>query len=559
MKKSTTIAGAAALSLLAALTACRGGGSTAGGASGVSGTPATGGTVHFLTKTDFSHLDPGLGFDGGVNNFYRLIYRGLTTFASGAGAAGGKVVPDLATDLGTSSDNAKTWTFHLKDGLTFENGSPIDSSAVKFGVERAWDPEMGGSPYPRLLVDAPKDYKGPYQSGDLNTIETPDAKTVVFHLKKPFADFPSALAMPNFFPVPKGTGAAHAFDTKPIASGPYRVASYVHGTSLKLVRNPQWKASTDSVRTAKPDAWEWTFGLDGATIDERMLAGQGADADAIADKIQTATLSRIQTPQLKARTLSGYMGCTTYLAMNTTRKPLNDLRVRQAIEYAINKDTIVAAFGGSQLASKGTAIQPPIMKGRTEYDPYPYNPEKAKQLLAEAGLSGGFSLTLDTRPVAVQTALAVAIQEALKPLNIHIKINNIDSSTFYEVIADTSKEHDLPLTGWCPDWASGLTFLPPLFDGRGITSTANSNLAQINNDAINKRIDQIAAMTNADTADAAYGELDKQIMTQAPIVPLAYEKTALIAGANIAGARLSSASFSGGIDLVTVGLKDPGK
>ena len=188
---------------------------------------------------------PARGWDGGVNNFYRLIYRGLTTFGAGPGAEGTKIVPDLATDHRQAvSDGAKTWTFTLKDGLFFEDGTPITSEAVKFGVERAWDPEAGiGSPYAKLLIDAPKDYKGPYVSGDLDTIETPDAKTIVFHLKKPFADFASALAQPNFVPFPKGTGRGsrlrHQADRVGTVQGG-RATS--RGASLKLVRNPQWKA-----------------------------------------------------------------------------------------------------------------------------------------------------------------------------------------------------------------------------------------------------------------------------------------------------------------------------
>ncbi|NUS06033.1 MAG: ABC transporter substrate-binding protein, partial [Nonomuraea sp.] len=258
MRRSAALAGVAVLTTLS-VAAC-GGGSGAKETAGAAAT-TSGGTVHVLLGSDYSHLDPVQGWDGGVNNFYRLIYRGLTTFGAGAGAEGTKVVPDLATSTGTPSDDNKTWTFTLKDDLFFEDGKPITSEAVKFGFERAFDPEMGiGSPYGKLLLDAPKDYKGPYESGDLESIETPDAKTIVFHLKKPFADFASALTQPNFTPFPKGTGAADAFDSKPIASGPYKVESYQRGASLKLVRNPQWKAATDQVRAAKPDAFQFTFG-----------------------------------------------------------------------------------------------------------------------------------------------------------------------------------------------------------------------------------------------------------------------------------------------------------
>ncbi|MGP3932850.1 ABC transporter substrate-binding protein [Nonomuraea sp. KM88] len=560
MRRSAALA-SVTMTVVLALTACGGGSGAAPGpgtaAAGPAAEPATGGTVHVLAKADFSHLDPVRGFDGGVNNFYRLIYRGLTMFGAGPGAEGTKIVPDLATDTGTPSDGAKTWTFTLKDNLFFEDGTPITSEAVKFGFSRTFDPEAGiGSPYGKLLLDAPKDYQGPYLDGDLDTIETPDDKTVVFHLKKPFADFPSALALANFTPFPKGTGAGAAFDTKPIASGPYKVASYQRGSSLKLVRNPQWKPETDSVRAAKPDAFEWTFGLDPATIDERMLAGQGADADAIGESIQAATVARVQQPQIKQRTLSGLNGCTTYMSLNTTKKPLDDVRVRQAINHAINKDTVVAGMGGSALAAKGTSIQPPTVAGRVDYDPYPYNVAQATKLLAEAGLADGFSLTLDTRPDPKMAAVAVAIQDALKQVKINVKINNIDTSTFYEVIGTPAQQHDAAVTGWCPDWASGATFLPPLFDGRNITTKGNANLAQIDDKAINERIDEIAAMTAVDEANAAYGELDKEIMKQAPIVPLAYEKLILVVGSNIAGAYQSS-SFSGGIDLISVGLTKP--
>ncbi|MEU8107692.1 ABC transporter substrate-binding protein [Nonomuraea muscovyensis] len=557
MRRSAALASIAVFTTLA-VTAC-GGGKPASTAASPATASASGGTVQVLLTADYSHLDPVRGWDGGVNNFYRLIYRGLTTFGAGKGAEGTKIVPDLATTTGTPSDDNKTWTFTLKDDIFFEDGKPITSEDVKFGVQRAWDPEAGiGSPYAKLLIEAPKDYKGPYLSGDLDTIETPDAKTVVFHLKKPFADFPSALTQPNFVPFPKGTGAAAAFDSKPIASGPYKMESYQRGSKLKLVRNPHWKAATDTVRAARPDAFEFTFGLDGATIDERMLAGQGTDANAIASAIQPATVARIQDPRYKERTLSGYMGCTTYMSLNTTKKNLGDVRVRQAVNHAINKDHVVSGDGGTALATRATAIQPPTIVGRVDYDLYPTDLDKARRLLAEAGLANGFDLTLDVRPVPRQQGMAVAIQESLKPLNINVKINNIDTSTFYEVIGTPSRQHDAAITGWCPDWASGATFLPPLFDGRNIFDKGNTNLAQIDDPEINKRIDEIAAMADVDAANAAYAELDKQIMAKAPLVPLLYEKNVTVTGANIAGAYLHD-SYSGGIDLVSVGLKDASK
>ncbi|MGW5195389.1 ABC transporter substrate-binding protein [Kribbella sp. NPDC004138] len=564
MKRTSMLVGLVASAALA-LTACGGGASGAKDeAAGPGAKAAQGGTLQVLANAAFSHLDPARGFDGGVNNFYRLIYRTLTTQGAAPGAEGTKIVADLATDTGKPSDGGKTWTFTLKDGLFFETGAPITSADVKWGVERAWDPEIGiGSPYAKQLIEAPAAYQGPYKSGDLATIETPDAKTVVFHLKKPFADFGSVVAQNTFTPVPKGQGAGNALDSKPIASGPYKVSEYKPGASLKVVRNDKWDKKTDDVRTANPDAFQWTFGLDPATIDERMIAGQGTDADAIAGTIQAASVARIQTPQLKQRTMTGLGGCTTYMGLNTTKKPLDNVKVRQAINLAVNKQTVRDADGGSALAEIANTIQPPTIAGRVDYDPYPSpdhkgDAEGARKLLTDAGFANGFTMTLDTRAQPKMQAMAVAIQQALEPLKITVKINTIDTATYYEVIGTTSQQHDAAITGWCPDWPSGQTFLPPLFDGRNITAKGNTNLAQLNDPGVNAKIDEIAKLTDVQAANAAYGELDKQIMELAPIVPLLYEKVLMLVGSNIGGAYLHD-GFSGGIDLVSVGLKDTGK
>jgi peptide/nickel transport system substrate-binding protein len=565
MKRTSKLVGLVATAALA-LTACGGGGAT--GSKGESAGPGAkavkGGTLQVLANAAFSHLDPARGFDGGVNNFYRLIYRTLTTQGAAPGADGTKIVPDLATDTGKPTDGGKTWTFTLKDGLFFETGAPITSADLKWGVERAWDPEIGiGSPYAKQLIEAPASYQGPYKSGELSTIQTPDAKTIVFHLKKPFADFGSVVAQNTFTPVPKGQGAGNALDSKPIASGPYKLADYKPGASLKLVRNDKWDKKTDDVRTANPDAFQWTFGLDPATIDERMIAGQGTDADAIAGTVQAATVARMQTPQLKQRTMTGINGCTTYMGLNTTKKPLDNVKVRKAINLAINKQTVRDADGGSALAEIGTSIQPPTVTGRVDYDPYPSADHKgdadgARKLLTEAGFGNGFTMTLDTRAQPKMQAMAVAIQQALEPLKITVKINTIDTATYYEVIGTTSQQHDAAITGWCPDWPSGATFLPPLFDGRNITPKGNTNLSQLNDPAVNAKIDEISKLTDVTAANKAYGDLDKQIMELAPVVPLLYEKVLMLVGSNIGGAYLHD-GFSGGIDLVSVGLKDASK
>jgi peptide/nickel transport system substrate-binding protein len=550
-----------------ALAACGGGAQDdSSGGGGFTAEPAVGGTVHVLQNADFSYLDPARGWDGGVNNFYRLVYRQLTTSAPGSSENPTEIVPDLAESLGEASDDGLTWTYTLKDGLKFDNGDPITSAEIKFGISRAWDPQIGiGSPYLKQVIDAPKGYEGPYESGDMPTIETPDEKTIVFHLIKPFPEFDAVLSQVNATPFPVDSGAGDEFIHEIIASGPYKLAEYVPGSTIKLERNENWDPATDEVRAAKPDGWEFTIGLDPATIDERLIAGQGADVNAIAGNIQPATLPRLQTPQLKERVLEFPGICTTYMGLNTTKKPLDDVRVRQAISYAIDRTTIVNASGGTQLGDPATTILPPSVAGHKDFDLYPSEDgtgdvEAAKKLLSDAGLSDGFTLTLDIRAQESMQAQAEAVQQALERVGITVELNLIDTSTYYETIGTPSQQHDAAITGWCPDWASSAaTFIPPLFDGRNIYEKGNGNLAQINDPAINKRIDEIGAMTDIDAANEQWGDLDEQILELAPVVPLMVAKGVMLPGENVTGLFSSANAATGGIDYVGVGLKDPEK
>ena len=545
------------------LAGCSAGGGEAGqGSQGSgSGEAQTGGTVHMLQNADFSYLDPSRGFDGGVNAFYRLIYRGLTMQAAGDAEDPNAIVPDLAESLGEVSEDGLTWTYTLKDDIFFDDGTPITSAEMKFGISRTWDPQVGiGSPYLRQTIDAPEGYQGPYVSGDLPTIETPDDKTIVFHLKKPFPEFDNVLAQPNAVPFPEGTGAGDEFIKDVIASGPYTLAEYTPGSLIRLERNEYWDESTDEVRKAYPDEWEFEIGIDGATIDERMIAGQGDDQNAISGTIGAASLPRIQTPELQERAITADAYCTTYMGLNTTKAPFDDVKVRDAINWAIDRSALVNASGGTQLADPAYSIIPPTVSSFKDFNLWETegdkgDADKAQELLAEAGLADGFEFTLDIRSQPLMQAQAEAIQEALKKIGVTVNLNVIETSVYYETIGTPSQQHDAAITGWCPDWASSAsTIIPPLFDGRNITEKGNSNLAQINDPTINARIDEIGALP-ADEAVSAWGDLDEEIMGLSPIAPLVFGKAIFLPGENIAGYNPSTSMT----DLTIIGLKDPAK
>lgn len=527
-----------------------------------------GGTVVVLGNSEFSYLDPVKGNDGNVNNFYRLIYRTLVTQAPGTGAAGNEVVPDLATDVGTPSEDMKTWTFTLKDDIYYEDGTPIRAQDFKYALERSADAELRlGSTDHLQYIDGLDDYAGIYEDPDgLDSIETPDEKTIVFHLNRPMPGFANIVAATATAPFPEGqVTSVNQLDETPISSGPYKVESYERGSKLVLTRNDQWSEETDDVRTALPDSFEFIFGLDASTIDQRMISAQGDDVNAIASStnpMQAASLPLVlDKADLMARTVRDQPTCTTYLTLNMTKEPLDDLRVRQAISYAIDKQQVLTATGGPMMAELATNMLLPATPGWVDFDLYPSpdskgDLDKAKELLEEAGHGDGFELTMDVRALPKWQAQAEAVQDSLQKLGLDVQLNVIESSTYYSTIFTPSQQNDIAITGWCSSWLYGEVLLAPLFHGDRINETGNYNVAQLNDPDVNARFGEIAQMTDLDEQNAAFAELDRQILELAPVVPLVRDTPLQMVGPNV-GDAYSHAGTTGYIDYASVGLINP--
>jgi peptide/nickel transport system substrate-binding protein len=307
----------------------------------------------------------------------------------------------------------------------------------------------------------------------------------------------------------------------------------------------------------------FTFGLSAATIDQRLLANQSSDQNAIGLwGVEPSTVAKLQTPQMRGRTVSGPQGCTGYIALNTTRKPLGNATVRKAIEWAADKETLQNAAGGSTLATRAGSIESPTVPGRTTTNVYATtggkgDVAKAKALLKQAGYANGFSMTLQTANDPTSEAEGVAFQAALARVGIKVNLAELATSSFYQTIGTISQESDAAQTGWCPDWPSGLTFLPPLFYAPDyLTKTGNGDLSQVNDPGLNAKFRTIAAMSDVAKANAAYAALDVDIQKMALVVPTVYANTVELVGSNVADGGPSPA-WSSGVDLVAVGVKNP--
>ncbi|MFJ5118931.1 MULTISPECIES: ABC transporter substrate-binding protein [unclassified Kitasatospora] len=537
-----------------------------GAASGtiVGGTPVKGGTLTVLSNQDFAHLDPARNWTMPNMDFgIRLLYRTLVTFKAEPGAAGSEIVPDLATDVGRPSDGGRTWAFTLKDGVKYEDGTPIKAADIKYNVERSFAPDLTGGPdYAAQYLAGGENYKGPLTGEHLASVETPDDKTIIFHLKRPVAEFSYTATLPTFSPVPQSQEKGTQYDLRPFSSGPYKIETYERGKQLVLVRNTNWDPAGDPVRKAYPDKIVVVQGLKGGQVDDRLIASEGADASAVEMPwMRPESVAKVLTkPDVKERLVAERTGCTDLLYMNNSRAPFDDPKVREAMMYAVDKDSQVTAFGGPAMTDYASSFLPPALTGGARQDPLKIpstgDPAKAKELLAAAGKPDlKVSLTVSTG----DKTRGEALQQSLAKAGIQVTINTADPSVYSDTIGDTKNAPDLSLSGWCPDYPSGATFLPFLFDGRTIKETGNQgNYSQFRDQATSERIDQINAMTDLNEASAAWLQLDQDLMKKAPAVPVLWQRRPLLVGTNIAGA-FGHPVWTGFFDFATIGLKDPSK
>ncbi|MCX5092730.1 ABC transporter substrate-binding protein [Streptomyces sp. NBC_00365] len=530
--------------------------------------PQKGGTLTVLNAGPQEDFDPARLYTSGGGNVPSLVFRTLTTRNRESGAAGAKVVPDLATDTGRPSKNATVWTYTLKKGLKYEDGTPITSADIKYGIERSFAAELsGGAPYLRDWLIGGADYQGPYKDKKgLASIETPDDLTIVFHLNKPEGEFPYLATQTQFTPVPKAKDKGTKYEEHPVSSGPYKVVKNENdGERITLARNTYWSAATDAERKAYPDKIDVRSGLDSSVINQRLSASQGADAAAVTTdtNLGPAELAKVTGDKaLAARVGTGHFGYTNYIAFNPKVKPFDDPKVRQAIAYAVDRSSVINAAGGSSLAEAATTYLPNQKSfGYTPYDHFPAgasgNPAKAKELLKEAGHPNGITVTLthsNDKDFETSPEIATALQDALKKAGITVKLQGLEINDYKDKIHSVKSEPGFFLAHWGADWPSGGPFLAPIFDGRQIVKDgANFNTGFLNDKSVNDEIDAINKLTNLDEAAERWGALDKKIGEQALTVPLFHPVYKRLYGSAVKNIVISD--WTGVLDISQVAVK----
>ncbi|KUL61497.1 MULTISPECIES: ABC transporter substrate-binding protein [unclassified Streptomyces] len=579
-KRRLTAGAALVVAALVTTTACGGGDGDGDGDSKGAGYNAAlnkvanpskkkGGTLRMVGKQDLDSADPQRAYYGMTWDFMRFYTRQLVTYDTKPGKAGTKLVPDLATSTAKISKDGKTYTYKLRDGLTWEDGSKLTSKDVKYGIERIWatDTITGGPGYIKQTLDPKGKYKGPYKDTSkegLAAIETPDDQTIVFKLPKRNGDFEQFLAMPTGSPVKKEKDTKAKYTQRPFSAGPYKFQTYKAGKKIVLVRNDKWKKSSDPIRAALPDKIDVTISANLEENDKKLMAG---DYDLDINGTGMTQSGRVTAVSDHRDSVDNmHTSFVRYVALIHTAKPLDDVHCRKAVFYATDFASLQQTRGGKVAAGDiANSTFPKAIPGYSEYDPYGVlerkgKPDiaKAKDELKQCGKPNGFSTKLTARnnnPGEVDAA--EALQAQLKKAGINVEVDALDGADTSSITGSPSvvkkRGYGMTMSGWGPDFPSGQGYAQPLFDSRFLNPTGNYNESQIKDKKVDGLFDKAIAETDPAKAGEIYKELDKRILDNADWMPFLYEKNITWRGPRLTNAYMSD-GYNGRYDYVSLGV-----
>jgi peptide/nickel transport system substrate-binding protein len=471
--------------------------------------PIRGGTLRVAMQTDFRSLDPAIAYDFESLPIVRLMFRGLLEYDDGV-----KLVPGQASDWNISPDG-KTYTFHLRPGVKFSNGREVEAQDYVFSFERILDPATD-SPGQGFFTDIQG--AAEFAAGKTNHVSglsAPDARTLIIRLQKPLYTFSYVLAMTFADVVPRDIVQKYGkdFQYHLVGSGPYQLAEMRRGVRWQLDRNPEYIGPDGYV-----DAVDIVIVADNST--EAMMLERNEVDRVMAGPPEASLFAR--DPRRSSWLVGIPTVNTDYMFMNTEMKPFDNPLVRQAMNYAINKERLIPMTGGFATVADG--IVPPTMSWtNTEMPRYDYDPEKARALLRQAGYTNGLKITLaylQDQPIFGR--LAAGIQQDLKQAGIDASLRPANFTAFdYE--ATTRHQTPCALWGWFQDYPDPSDFLDVMFNGRYITGTDCNNTCFYNNPAVNTLLDQAASSLNEAERIQLFKKAEALIMRDAPWAPLIHE------------------------------------
>ncbi len=487
--------------------------------------PVAGGTFNVAFKSEFSSTDPVVGYSVQTWQVEHQIHRGLLNYDDTT-----KLVPDLASAMPTVSADGKVFTFKLRSGLKFSDGSPLTAADFKYSWERIFEPAMK-SPFPTfwVIIEGAQEYQDSLTKADgkvkeVTGIKVVDDLTLQVTLTAPDQSFLNVITMPEGSPVPKAVVEKYwdkdhknnDFYKHAVGTGPYMVKDWTEGKGITIVKNPNYYAAAD--KPGFVDTLVFATGVDETT---QILRVKNGELDLAGDGIPAAEYPNLLgDPTFKNQVKAAPIVAIAYFFMNTQVKPFDNVKVRQAFQYMFDRKKVLKL-----LNNRGTetgAIQPPNMPGYNKAlsDQYigMFDKAKAKQMLTDAGFDFNQTLTFTSADQDDSKKITTSLIADMKEIGIKVEPKFEQSEAFFK---DTGKPNAIQIgeIGWFQDFPDPTDFINPILScGSAVDGGANAAFY------CNKDIDaaelKARGIPDPTARLAAYQDIEKKIMADAPWVPL---------------------------------------
>lgn len=479
--------------------------------------PKRGGTLRIALPNDISSFDPALAYDTISEPFLMLVYQGLVEYDDGV-----KLLPCLAKDW-TISDDQRTYTFHIRPGVHFSNGRLLVASDFVYTLERTLDPKLAAlseSFFEEIAGAA--DYRAG-KSPHVRGLHAPSDDTFIIELNAPDPSFLYILTLPGALVVPREVVAQYggSYGSHPIGTGPYQLTEWRRAVEMRFERNP----FSSQTNRQYLDALDVREGGDRELHLMMFERGELDIANVTSDPgIPVPDFIRIrQTPRWQGLIESMSAAASYFLVLNVELPPFNELKVRQALNYAIDKDKLVRLLHGT-VTPANSVLPPPVPGYNPDLKVYSYDPAKARELLAECGHKNDVSFKLwypsdSTSPDAVATS----IQNDLLQVGIHADLDPVTFAAFLDT-TERRKGAQSSISGWSQDYPDPSDFLDTMFNGNRITDEGCQNIAFYNNSKVNALLAEAATCKDPDRRLQLYQEAERMMITDAPVVPLYYAR-----------------------------------
>ncbi|RUU92370.1 MULTISPECIES: ABC transporter substrate-binding protein [unclassified Mesorhizobium] len=490
-----------------------------------------GGTIRLLARSAAGTLDPHINYTDQGWQMYQPIYDGLVAFRKAEGMDGFTIVPDLAEALPQVSNDGKTFTFKLRKGIKFSSGQDLGVKDIVASFQRIFKVSgpTSGTFYAGI-VGADKclaDTKSCTLEGGVVGDEA--AGTITINITKPDAELLYKLALPHAVVLPADT-PAEDMGSKPIPStGAYMISAFDPNKGMTVSRNPNFKQwSEEAQPDGYPDVVQYDFGL---SEEAAVTAIQNGEADWMFDALPSDRLGELGSKSMDQLHISP-LSAWWYAPLNNRLAPFDNEKARQAVAYAIDRNTLVKLFGGKVLASPVCQVLPPDFPGHEDYCPFTKNPgakwsapdlDKAKQLVEDSGTKGQ-KVTIIVEDTAISRSIGVYLQSVLTSIGYVADVKPISSNIQFTYIQNTNNKVQMSVTQWYKDYPAASDFLNILFSCASFRegSDASINIAGFCDKEIDAKMQKALdlGVTDQKAADKMWAEIDRQVTDKAPAVGL---------------------------------------